>query len=290
MITLGILLLLAAGTALLTRQHDANYDPREWDSYLSKRTESTERILGPLARSLSRSGAVARMAASQNGFDSLRRDLELGGAFNASLRVFYSMQMAALVVGTGLLSLAFLENLKPLTRISIVGIALLVSIWPYNRTRTAAQRKAKLVLDELPDFAELLLMTIASTSVPNALNFTVERTHGSIAHEMRELVKQLNGAGRGREEETFAIAAARLGTPEGREFVGALKAAYIEGVGAAANIKSQVENLRMLKFQQQRARAKRLPVTLVITFAIHFMPLLFILAFLPVLGSLAGLG
>lgn len=289
-VTVGILLLVAAGVALLMRQRSTVVNEHEWDSYLSRKIESTERLLGPMARSFSRSGAVARMAESQRGPDTLRRDLELGGAFNGSLHIFYSMQLAALVVSSCLMALSFLEGITALNRLVFVGIAVIVAIWPYNRIRSSARRKAQTVLNELPDFAELLLMTISSTSVPNALSFTAERSSGSVAAEMRELVRLLNGAGRGREQEAFALTAARLGTVEGREFVVALQSAYLEGTTAAANIKSQVENLRMLKFQQQRSRAKRLPVSLVITFAIHFMPLLFILAFLPVLSSLSGLG
>lgn len=289
-ITIGIFLLLIAGVSLVLRQHSTVSTEHEWDSYLSRKVESTERILGPMARSFSRSGAVSRLAESQRGPEILRRDLELGGAFNGSLHVFYSMQLAAIVVSTCLMALSFLDGITALNRLVFVGIAIIMAVWPSNRVRSSARQKSLMVLDELPDFAELLLMTISSTSVPNALAFTAERSQGTVAAEMRELVRMLNGAGRGRETESFALTAARLGTVEGREFVSALQSSYLEGTTAAANIKAQVDNLRMLKFQQQRARAKRLPVSLVITFALHFMPLLFILAFLPVLSSLSGLG
>ena len=289
-VTVGILLLVLAGVALLMRQRSNHLNEHEWDSYLSRKIESTERLLGPMARSFSRSGAVARMVEGQRGPEVLRRDLELGGAFNGSLQIFYSMQLAALVVSSCLMALSFLEGITSLNRLVFVGIAVIVAVWPYNRIRSTARQKSQTVLNELPDFAELLLMTITSTAVVNALSFTVEHSSGQIAAEMRELVRLLKGAGRGREQEAFALTASRLGTVEGREFVAALQSAYLEGTTAAANIKAQVENLRMLKFQQQRSRAKRLPVSLVVTFAIHFMPMLFILAFLPVLSSLAGLG
>jgi hypothetical protein len=242
-----------------------------------------------MAKAFSRSGAVSRMARDGGGPDSLRRQLELGGAFNGQAEIYYSMQLAALVTSACVLALAFLDGISPLNRFSLVGVGIIIAVWPYNKVRSAAKEKAARVLNELPEFADLLLMVVSSITVTNALGFTAERTTGFVSSEIKELVRMLNGVGRGREAEAFAITAARLGTPEGREFIAALQAAYLEGTTAAASIKAQVENLRMLKFQQQRAKAKRLPVSLIVTFAVHFMPLLFILAFLPVLSSLAGL-
>jgi len=289
-VTVGIVLVLLAAVALLSRGKTEPENQAAWDGYLNRRLESTERILGPMARSLGRSGAVARMAENGKGSEALRKTLELGGAFGGSLQIFWSMQLAALVAGAFAIAFSFLDGLGSGTRLVLVGVGGLVAAWPYNKARSDARRKTDIVLEQLPDFAELLLMTISSVSVPQALEFTADRVEGTVAADLRELVRMLNGGGRGREEQVFAVTAARLGTAEGREFVSALKSSYLEGVGAAANIRAQVENLRMLKYQRQRGKAKRLPVTLVVTFAVHFMPLLFILSFLPVLGALAGLG
>lgn len=289
-ITIGIVLLLLAAVALLSRGNGGAVSELEWDGYLNRRLESTERILGPMARSLGRSGAVARMSENNRGTEQLRRLLELGGAFGGSLQIYWSMQLAAVVAGSFAIAFAFLEGLSGGARIVLLAVGALVAAWPYNKARSDAKRKTEIVLEQLPEFAELLLMTISSVSVPQALAFTAERVEGAVAADLRELVRMLNGAGRGREEQVFAVTAARLGTTEGREFVAALQSAYLEGTTAAANIRAQVENLRMLKYQQQRGRAKRLPVTLVVTFAVHFMPLLFILSFLPVIGALSGLG
>ena len=289
-VTVGIILVLLAAVALLSRGKPGPEDQVEWEGYLNRRLESTERILGPMARSLGRGGAVARMVEGSKGPESLRRMLELGGAFGGSLQIYWSMQLAAMVAGAFALAFSFLEGLGSGARIVLVAAAGLIAAWPYNKARSDARRKTDIVLEQLPEFAELLLMTISSVSVPQALEFTADRVEGSVAADLRELVRMLNGAGRGREEQVFAVTAARLGTAEGREFVSALKSSYLDGVGAAANIRAQVENLRMLKYQRQRGKAKRLPVTLVVTFAVHFMPLLFVLSFLPVVGALAGLG
>ncbi len=289
-ITIGVVLVILAAMAILSRGKRVPETELEWDGYLNRRLESTERILGPMARSLGRSGAVARMADNSRSSESLRRLLELGGSFGGSLQIYWSMQLAAVVVGAFALAFSFLEGLSSGARIILVGVGVLAAAWPYNKLRNDARRKTDIVLEQLPEFAELLLMTISSVSVPQALLFTAERVEGPVAADLRELVRMLNGAGRGREEQVFAVTASRLGTTEGREFVSALQSAYLEGTTAAANIRAQVENLRMLKFQKQRGRAKRLPVTLVVTFAVHFMPLLFILSFLPVIGALSGLG
>lgn len=288
-VTIGILLLLLSGVALLLRDKSPTIEDINWNNYLNSKLDSTERLLGPMARGLSHGGAIRRLAASGRTPDTLSRNLALGGAFGGNISIFYAMQLAACVVGSGMLAISFLGGVTQVYRLLLVGAGILITLWPYNKVRGAAKAKEAMLIDELPEFAELLVMVLTSMSITNALNFTVERSKGVVAMEFRELVRTLNSRAMP-EEQAFSLTANRLGTPEGREFVGALQSAHLEGVTAVANIKAQAENLRMLKYQRDRGRAKRLPVSLVLTFAIHFMPLLFILAFLPVLSSLAGLG
>jgi hypothetical protein len=287
-ITIGFLLLIVAGVSIVLREKSPENTELEWEGYLNRKLESTERLLGSAARSFSRSGAVARLAHSERTPESVRRDLELGGAFSGNLRVFYSMQLAALVTGASLLALSFLEDLGGFYRFMLVGVGLIVAYWPLNKIKTAASRKRETIIEELPEFADLLLMVLSSMSILQALNFTAERSKGSVATEMKELVRTISGRAMA-EEQAFALTAGRLGTAEGREFVSALQSSYLDGTTAVENIRSQVENLQNLRYQHQRGKAKRLPVSLVVTFAMHFLPLLFVLAFLPVIASLSGM-
>lgn len=287
-VTVGFLLILFAAVAMLLRDKAPETPEVEWENYLNRKLESTERLLGTAARSFSRSGAVARLAGSDRTPESIRRDLELGGAFGGNVRIFYSMQLSAMVFGAGLLALSFLDGIGGFYRFLLVGFAIVISYWPMNKVRSLAQKKRELIIEELPEFADLLLMVLSSMSVLQALNFTAERSAGSIATELKELVRAISGRLMS-EEQAFQLTAARLGTAEGREFISALQSSYLDGATAVENIRSQVQNLQMLRYQAQRAKAKKLPISLVVTFALHFLPILFALAFLPVVTSLAGL-
>ncbi len=287
-ITIGFLLLIIAGVSIIVREKNPHSSELEWEGYLNRKLESTERLLGSAARPFSRSGAVARLAESDRTPESIKRDLELGGAFNGNLRIFYSMQLAAMVVGASMLAFSFVDGLGGFYRFMLVGVGLIIAYWPLNKIKSSAERKRVTIIEELPEFADLLLMVLSSMSVLQALNFTAERSKGSVATELKELVRTISGRSMP-EEQAFALTAARLGTAEGREFVAALQSSYLDGTTAVENIRSQVENLQNIRFQHQRAKAKRLPVSLVVTFAMHFLPLLFILAFLPVITSLSGM-
>lgn len=287
-VTIGFLFLLMAAVALLMRDKTPAAPELEWENYLNRKLESTERLLGSAARSFSRTGAVARLSGSDKTPESLKRDIELGGAFGGNLQIFYSMQLSAMVFGAAMLAFSFLEGLEGIYRLLLVGFGITISYWPLNKVKTAAAKKRALILEELPEFADLLLMVLSSMSVLQALNFTAERSQGSVATEMKELVRAISGRLLA-EEQAFQTTASRLGTPEGREFVAALQSSYLDGTTAVETIKSQVENLQTIRYQAQRAKAKKLPVSLVVTFALHFLPILFVLAFLPVISSLAGL-
>ena len=199
---------------------------------------------------------------------------------------------------------ALLLPFAGLFQICIAGTGILLALWPLNEVNSKAVKRGDAISDELPDFAELLVMVLPAMSVPQSLAFTAEHTSGIVSSEMRELVRTLSSRSMP-EDEAFSLTAERLGTDDGRQFVDALRDAYLEGTKVVENILSQAETMRRVSFQRQRAAAKKLPmkltleqaiayidedelVKLTIMFAVHFMPLLFALAFLPVVFGLAG--
>ena len=131
-------------------------------------------------------------------------------------------------------------------------------------------------------------MYMEALSVVQACRQTVIKVDGVVSAEIKELVTALNTRTMS-ESEAFSRCAARLQTLEGKEFVSALQAAVIDGTTAVRNVRSQVESLREIRYQRQRSVAKKLPTKLVVAFAVHFLPLIFILAGLPVVAALSGM-
>lgn len=278
-----LLVLLAAATLVISRGHGKPSE--DWDEFLASNPDPLARALAAPAKAMSVSSTLRGI--NPESFENMEGRLKLGGAFYGNLTIFLAYQVVALLVAAGLLIVSMLDFVPMFFRVVIILSAIVVASWPYSTVSKVAKERENDIRIYLPEFAELLLMVLASMSVPQALSFTSSKLDGPIAVEMRELVRTLSTRTLP-EEQAFELTANRLGTSEGRQFVSALKVAYIDGAKAVEPIRAQVNQLRALQFQRQRALAKKLPVGMVVTFAVHFMPLLFILAFLPVFYAMSG--
>lgn len=284
MIVVGALLVVFAALALIVSRGEGK-PSSTWDDYLDEKHEGLAALLAPVAKRLSTSRILKGVAPKS--IEGLESKLNISGAFGGSLNIFLSYQLAVLLIGGAACIISMTPGLPGLFRLVLIGLGVILALWPYSTVKKIADQRANAIRTGLPDFAEVLLMVLSSMSVPQALNFTASRLDGAVAAEMRDLVQTLSMRSMP-EDQAFDLAAARLGTTEGKQFVAALKIAYIDGAKAVEPIRAQVDSLRQIQFQHQRAVAKRLPVRMVVSFAIHFMPLLFILAFLPVFYSLSG--
>ncbi|MFM7088866.1 MAG: hypothetical protein ACKOW9_05055 [Candidatus Paceibacterota bacterium] len=260
-------------------------DEELWERYYSE-ADDLGRILGKAAKPLAKTSAVKKSIDSAS-FRFLDSRLRLGGAFAGSMEIFVSMQLFTVIIGAGFLFVVLLQPLPWFFSVPLIGLSVILPIWPFNEVVKKAAEKSAIINEELPDFAELLAMVLPSMSVPQAVAFTTEHSEGLVSFEMRELIRTLSSRTL-TENEAFDLTAARLGTDDGKRFVDALREAYTEGNRVVETISGQAETMRKVSFQRQRASVKKLPIKLTFIFALHFMPMLFALAFLPVVAGLAG--
>jgi pilus assembly protein TadC len=289
MIVPVILLVVIFSVALYMLRGSVKQTDQAWQSYEDSLMSSTEAIVRPLSKLFYGTKSATNLAKRSKFNEHIARDIAITGLFAGSLEVYASVQIGSVFAGLALMSLAQIDVFAGLFSLCFLGIGLLLAIWPFQALRSAAKNKRDTILSELPDFADLLLMVMETWSVGQSLLFTSSRIEGVVALEMRELALALSTRTVS-EKEAFKQCSDRLGTPEGREFVSALQSSVIDGTTAVKTIKAQVEMLREMRYQRQRGVAKRLPVGLVVTFTIHFLPLLFILALLPVYATLKGIG
>lgn len=288
MIVIGIgiaLIAIVIGSYIITRLEDRS-SADSWDGYLQS-TEGVIGFLGRAARPLASTKPVQRALESTEQYRTMQRKLRLGGAFGGNAEIYFSIQFLAALVALACFATALFLDLGGLFKITFVLLGLVLLYWPLNEVNSKAAKRATEIAFELPDFAEMLIMVLPSMSVPQSLAFTTEHTTGIVAHEMRELVRTLS-ARVVSEDEAFNITAERLGTDDGRQFVDSLRDAYLEGTRVVDSVINLAESMRKVSFQNQRAVAKRLPLSLTIIFAVHFMPMLFALAFLPVVFGLTN--
>jgi pilus assembly protein TadC len=284
MIEIGVFLAMATGLAFMVRGSGTSVDTQAWNEF-EHDGDPIDKVLARVSRSLAGT-VLVRPNKGGSATRTLESLLRSGRTFGGSLEVFLSVVVATLIGASSLLLIALGLNLGGLILFLAVGFALLLAAYPWNKAFTAAKLRTAEINGALPDFIELLVMVLPTTSPLPALAFTAERARGPVAVEILALVQTISSRGVATDLEAFELASNRLGTPEARTFVTTLRNAYIEGTPVSESLNQQSEALRRALFQRQRARAKRMPTTLVIVFAIHFMPLLIILALLPIIVGL----
>lgn len=289
MITTIILLTIIYSVAVYTLTRARGIEQENlWTTYTQTPADGVGKLLQPMARLFYGTKSTANLSKASRFNESLRKDLEFTGLFAGSLEVYFSVQASALFVGMTLAALSYVSALSGLTSLILLAVGVSLIVWPWDKVRRKAKEKREAVLTELPEFADILLMYLEAQSVIQACRQAAGKVDGVVSLEIRELVLALTTRTMS-ESEAFSRCASRLHTIEGREFVSALSAAVIDGTTAVKNIRSQVESLREIRYQRQRSIAKKLPTKLVVSFAVHFLPLIFILAGLPVVAALSGM-
>lgn len=280
--------------AVRRRPDDGESVPRHveaWRRALEDEDSALGRLLLGVARPLTTVPDLEREAASDQ-WRSLRRKLAASGMFGGSVEVFLSVQAVALALAAAALAVAASVASAGGDRVLVFGLllgAFAVAAWPLSAVASKASRREEAVLESLPDFAELLQMPLSSgMGILPALAFTADRTSGPVAEQVRWLTSYVR-TNPGEEKEAFDAAAERLGTPEARAFFASLYRAHVQGSRVMDLLSKQAEGLRQMAYQRTRARLKRLPIRLVLIFAIHLLPLVFILTLLPAITTLGSI-
>jgi tight adherence protein C len=253
---------------------------------------STESAVGQLllkvARPVSDIPTVYGAATSPQ-YRFLQSKLLAGGTFGGLVEIYLGTQLAALAAGAVLALLALALQPGLMLSLALVIFAVGIAVWPWNRVQTSATRRAREVTAELPDFLELLILPIsAGMGIKTAISTVADEFDGPVGTEMRLLVEMLN-SGAVPERDAFEVTGERLGTAEGRSVLATLLNGEIGGSRVTADLQRQAATLRALNHQHRRETNKRLPVKLVVIFAVHLLPLLLIAILVPILLSLGNL-
>lgn len=289
-------LLILAGLAVLvsffaadSRRNNITLSPHKqemWESAISNEKSAVGRILLQVARPVSRTTIISKESSTPQ-WRALRRKLGAAGVFSSDVEIYLSVQTAAVMFG--MLGIAFTAVAPTgLMRLSGAMLSVGIAAYPWNLVSKGAARRTKSVLDDLPDFAELLQMPLAAgMGIPPALKFTAERLGGPVSAEVLRMLDVIR-VNPSEESAAFVEAGERLAVPEARAFFVALLQSHTEGASVATNLSRQAELLRAAAYQRKRAELKRLPIKLVLIIGLHFLPVLFIIALLPVLSGLGG--
>ena len=280
MIWLGILLSIYVSILLITKNGKKEINSN-WVEYQNQ-ISGIDLYAGKLAKQFIGTN-LSQTRELGNVGKLIEQHLKNSRSFATSIEVFLSVVIAYSVIGISIILIALSINTKDMILGGFIFLGIAISYYPWNKLFTNSKNRIKKINEALPDFIDLLVMVLPTTSPIPALSFTAERSNGPVANEIRNLVRTVSSRGSASDLESFNLAADRLASPEARAFITTLQNAYIAGVPAVETLKQQSDSLRRLFYQSKRAEAKKLPTKLIIIFAIHFLPLLIILAMLPVI-------
>jgi Flp pilus assembly protein TadB len=288
-----ILVILALSTALAVflkaTAANSTRDPAvdaSWQAAVANERSQIGRILLRVSRPMANIPQIYEAHHSQM-YRALYNRIMASGTYGGSLEVYLAVQAMCAFIGATCLVGAVLSGQTGLTLTVVAVLGVGVTAFPYNVVAKKAKDRLGAVEEELPVFAELLLMPLESGMTPMAaLAFTAERLNGPVAEEVRNLRTVINSRAMS-EPEAFRLAAARLGTAEASAFFTALMQAHLEGAKVIRNLQAQAESLRVAAHQKRRAAMKRLPMKIVLIMAAHMLPVLFVAALLPTFASMA---
>jgi Flp pilus assembly protein TadB len=273
-------------TAPASRRPDADTAQERFADYSP--TSPLLSGLSRIARPVARTRAVADLSSTPM-LRVFAAKVEASGLFGRSTEVFLAYQVAAVLVAVvvGLLALFAAPDFLARAFLSLFAVG--VGAWPYDKVRREAARRAEEATQRLPEFVELLLINISSgKGVQQALEATAPLVDGVVSDAARWLLDNL-AARTMSEAEAYSQAGKRIGSPDAIAFFNSLYQAQVQGAQVTDNLRRQADSLRVKAHQERRAKIKRVPVKMIVAFAIHLLPLLFVLVMIPLLVGLGNL-
>lgn len=281
------LLLIIAWSVIGISRRQGEETPEKvaaWQRAMDQEASSVGRILLSVSRPISRTDLLFdRLPTRQYRF--LQSRVLASQSFGSDVEVFLSLQVAMTLVGLGVFALGFFTHGLFQIMMGLGGV--LCMLYPWNVVSKNASARAEAVSTALPEFAELLQMSIAGgMGLELALRFTSDRIDGPVSEEVVNMLTLVR-TNPGQEQQAYLLAGERLGTPEAKTFFATLLQAQLDGARVLDSLAAQSQALRLADYQRQRATVKKLPVKLVAMFGLHILPLLFVAALLPAMLSLS---
>lgn len=161
----------------------------------------------------------------------------------------------------------------------VVGIAIGV-ILPRQFIKMKIAKRKKLAVKELPDFVDLLLVSLeAGLGFDSALSKVIGKQEGTIAQEFRRCLEELR-LGLSRKEALIGVRD-RLGVEEISVFINSILRAEKLGVGMVQVLRILAVDVRERRRQIAEETAQKAPIKMLFPLVLFIFPSLFIVILGP---------
>lgn len=289
-VLVGLAVLLAGLVHSAHKRRSAGEGIKEttWVAAKSAEQDRLGRALLAVAKPVS---TVVELSPQTNLYRTMNAKLAAtgGGMYGGSVEVFLSVQVAALLLAIFGLLVIPLFNLSGIALGATLLICIAIAAFPINQVHEAGKKRLAQIRDELPEFAELLLMPVSSGyGILPALDFTATRMPGLVSQEVRTMLTLL-ASRTATEAAIFESTGQRMGDPAAVTFFNTLHQSYTDGTGVTETLRAQAVQLRHQEHQRKRGVLKRLPNKMVFIIALHLLPFLFVVTVLPTLYAMGGI-
>jgi tight adherence protein C len=215
------------------------------------------------------------------GEDALRRELMAAGMFKASPRALLGYRVLAALLLPGLILWLGVGTVPPGLILAAAAVSLPAGwMLPLTIVRRRASKRAKRVDREVPEFIDLLVVTVeAGMGLSGAIRMASERLRGPLGEEVRLAVQEQDMGLSSQDALTNMVA--RTDTPALRSFVRSIVQGEALGVSIGDILRSVAVEMRKRRRQSAEEQAQKAPVKMLFPLAFFIFPSMFVVLLGP---------
>lgn len=276
----------AEGT-LTARLHRFELRPASSLTELELQLPRSERILGPIRRSIA---LRVRQFTPVGTVEKAQSKLAMAGNPNdLTVQDFLGIKgMAAIAMGVVVfLLLTFVIHVDTIKFILLIAVGVVVGFFlPDLWLRQKVKKRQEEIQNFLPDAIDILAISVeAGQGFIGALATLSSRKQNALTYEFDRFRTEV-AAGKGRRD-AFRDLALRTGVEDVINFVAAMIQADQLGIGIAEVLRAQSEELRIKRRQRAEEKARKAPIKMLFPLIFLMFPALFIVILGPAVPKLA---
>jgi tight adherence protein C len=280
-VLLGLAVALAARAAVMPRIR-ATARLGSLEAYGFTPTRDAAPLAEPSGEGIAqRIGDLVAAHVTNVGDDALRRELMAAGMFKASPRALLGYRVLAALLMPGLVLWLGLGSVPPGLILAAAAVSLPAGwMLPLTIVRRRAAKRAKQVDREVPEFIDLLVVTVeAGMGLSGAIRMASERLRGPIGEEVRLAVQEQDMGLSSQDALTNMVA--RTDTAALRSFVRSVVQGEALGVSVGDILRSVAVEMRKRRRQAAEEQAQKAPVKMLFPLAFFIFPSMFVVLLGP---------
>jgi len=209
----------------------------------------------------------------------LRRELEEAGWYTVTpAKIAFQMIASGIICGAIGLAFALYVNLGSIGYGVAAVLAVLGTISPRSKLRTAIKRRKTKVEQALPDFLDMLVSTVtAGLAFTASLTYAQDIVTGPLGEEIKAALSEVR-LGRSRAEALRAMAE-RVNQEQLSNFVIAVIQAEALGSNLSGVLKELAEEVRNRRMTRAEELANLMATKMALPMALFMLPALFLMIF-----------